>query len=68
MMSSGIALMAADSMVMANPDWIQIMTAIMERLLFGGLSRNCWGSRPSQTRIWLSRPICSMPAWSGRNS
>ena len=57
MMSSGIALIAADSTVMAKPAWIQIMTTIRNIVFHGELMRNCCGSSPSQTRIWLASPI-----------
>ena len=58
MMSSGIALIAAESIVMAKPAWIQIITTMRNRVFQGELSSHCWGVHPSQTMIWLSRPIC----------
>ena len=59
MISSGIALMAAERTVIANPAWIQTMTMISMKVLSGALMRNCWVSKPSAFRIALSRPICS---------
>ena len=57
MMSSGIALIAADSTVMAKPVWIQIITTIKKNVFHGALSKNWYGSNPSHTSIWLARPI-----------
>ena len=58
-MSSGIALIAADSTVIAKPAWIQIMMTIRKSVFQGSLSRNRYGVQPEpDLRIWLSRPIC----------
>ena len=43
MMSSGIALMAAESTVIAKPAWIQIMTMIRKNVFSGELSSHCCG-------------------------
>ena len=40
MMSSGIALIDAESTVMAKPAWIQIMTTIRKNVFHGSVSRN----------------------------
>ena len=65
-MSSGIALIAADRIVIAKPAWIQIITTMRNRVFHGSLMSNCWGCPPSHTTIWLSRPICcGLTAWSG---
>ena len=45
---------------MANPVWTQMKTTMRKNVFQGPLSRNWYGSWPSQTRIWLSRPICWM--------
>jgi len=67
-MSSGIALMAADRIVIAKPAWIQIMM-MMSRTLFQPGTRNRFtGSKPSHTRNWLASPICWMFCWLGRYS
>ena len=58
MISSGIALIAAESTVIANPAWIQTMTMMSMKVLSGALMRNCWVSKPSALRMALSRPIC----------
>ena len=39
-MSSGIALIDAERIVIANPAWTQIMMTIRNRLFHGSLSRN----------------------------
>ena len=57
MMSSGMALMAADSTVIAKPAWIQIITTIRSRVFHGALSSNCCGSCRRAPDSWLSRPI-----------
>ena len=67
-MSSGIALIAADRIVIAKPAWIQIMMMIRKIVLYGLLSSHCCGVPPTRTTSSLSRPICLMPCWSGRNS
>ena len=60
-MSPGIALIAAESTTMAKPAWIQTMMTISSSVFSGDSSSHCCGSPPSQTTIWLSRPI-----WSAR--
>ncbi|OLT49141.1 hypothetical protein BJF88_16270 [Cellulosimicrobium sp. CUA-896] len=67
-MSSGIALIAAERMVIAKPVWIQIITTMRKNVFHGWPMRNCCGGIPSHTSSWLSRPICCTPGWSGRNS
>ena len=67
-MSSGMALMAADRIVMANPAWIQIITTISSRLFQNGMSSRFTGSNPSHTSSWLTNPICWMFCWLGRYS
>ena len=42
-MSSGIALIAADRIVIANPAWIQIITTMRKNVFHGEFSRNCFG-------------------------
>ena len=42
MISSGIALIAAESTVIAKPAWIQTMTTISMKVFSGALMRNCW--------------------------
>ena len=57
MISSGMALIAADRMVIANPVWIQIRMTMRRNVFKGELISHCCGGSPSQTMIWLSRPI-----------
>ena len=40
MMSSGIALIDADSTVIAKPAWIQIITTIRKKVFHGSVIRN----------------------------
>ena len=51
MISSGIALIAAESTVIAKPAWIHTMTMMSIRVLSGALRRNCWVSKPSALRM-----------------
>jgi hypothetical protein len=46
MISSGMALMAAERMVIANPAWIHTMTTIRKKVLHGG---NIAGTVASRT-------------------
>ena len=40
MMSSGIALIDAESTVIAKPAWIQIITTMRKKVFHGSVSRN----------------------------
>ena len=60
MMSSGIALIAAESTVIANPAWIQTMTTMSTKVLRGASRRNCWVSNPIPLRAALRMPICGL--------
>ena len=65
MISSGIALMAADSTTMANPVCIQIMITMSRRLFHGFSCSHGTGSCPSPALMPLSRPML-VPKPSGR--
>src|ERR1700712_1450851 len=57
MMSSGTALIAAESTVMANPAWIQTITMIIAMVLIGYLINQFCGVPPSASTMALSPPI-----------
>jgi hypothetical protein len=63
-----MALIAADSTVIANPVWIHTITTMSISVFSGESMRNCRGSSPTQTSSWLSRPVWLTPGWFGRNS
>ena len=57
MMSSGIALIAADSTVMAKPAWIQIITTIRKKRVPRVGEQELLGVEPEPDEDWLTRPI-----------
>ena len=65
MISTGIALMAADSTTMAKPVWIQTMITISSRLFHGCSCNQGTGSWPRPCPTALSRPML-VPNPSGR--
>src|SRR5699024_9690027 len=60
MMSSGTALIAADNTTIANPAWIQIITAMRKTVFHGESCRNRTGSKPRRVSRALSTPICTL--------
>ena len=59
MISSGIALMAAESTTIANPVWIQIMITISSRLFHGCCDSHGTGFWPSADHDRRSAARCS---------
>ena len=57
MISSGIALMAADSTTMANPVCIQIMITMRSRLFHGCSASQATGSLPRPCQMPFSSPM-----------
>jgi hypothetical protein len=60
--SVGTPLSAADRTTVAKPTSIHTRTTMSRRLFHGDSLSQLTGEPPSQTTIWLSRPICSPPA------
>ena len=48
-MSSGIALIAADSTVIANPAWIQIITTMRKKVFHGSVMQELVGVEARST-------------------
>ncbi len=65
MISSGIALIAADSTTMANPVCIQIMITMSSRLFHGRCDSHGTGFLPSPSMMPFSSPMF-VPNPSGR--
>ena len=69
MMSSGIALIAADSTVIAKPAWIQIITTMRKNVFQRRLDQQLLrlAAEPHQDLVEQA-DLVRRPAWSGRYS